>query len=181
MVSACLKLTAAAAFVFALPLGFAQESFSTEKTSQTPNDHVLHKLANCLQGDNVVSNYGNTTATTIAPLLDIRKVPIDQSERALINGLDQVIVSIAGTGYDSYGYLDYTGYNGDNIPASTAEISSFTFGIKADVTSDIYFAEVVNNRVRKVTVSTGIITTIAGTGDSGYNADGIPATTAWLN
>ncbi len=38
-----------------------------------------------------------------------------------------------------------------------------------------------NNRVRKVTVSTGIISTIAGTGTGSYSGDGGAATSAGLN
>ena len=44
----------------------------------------------------------------------------------------------------------------------------------------MYIAETNNNRVRKVTVSTGIITTIAGTGSTTYNGDGGAATSATL-
>ncbi len=36
------------------------------------------------------------------------------------------------------------------------------------------------NRIRKVTVSTGIITTIAGTGTQSYSGDNGPATSATL-
>jgi hypothetical protein len=44
----------------------------------------------------------------------------------------------------------------------------------------VYIADTVNNRVRKVTVSTGIISTIAGTGTSSYSGDNGPATSAAL-
>ncbi len=43
-------------------------------------------------------------------------------------------------------------------------------------------ADAYNNRIRKVTVSTGIITTIAGSSTSGsYSGDGGAATSATLN
>ncbi len=48
----------------------------------------------------------------------------------------------------------------------------------------MYIAEYNNNCIRKVTVSTGIITTIAGTGGTGtggYNGDNIQATAAKLS
>ena len=45
----------------------------------------------------------------------------------------------------------------------------------------MYIADTYNNRIRKVTVSTGIITTIAGTDDSSYSGDNGAATSAALN
>ena len=45
----------------------------------------------------------------------------------------------------------------------------------------MYIADDYNHRIRKVTVSTGIITTIAGTGTSSYSGDGGAATLATLN
>ena len=44
----------------------------------------------------------------------------------------------------------------------------------------MYIADQYNNRIRKVTVSTGIITTIAGTGTSSYSGDNGAATSATL-
>ncbi len=45
----------------------------------------------------------------------------------------------------------------------------------------MYIADTSNQRVRKVTISTGIITTIAGTGTSSYSGDNGPATSATLS
>ena len=42
----------------------------------------------------------------------------------------------------------------------------------------MYIADTYNNRIRKVTVSTGIITTIAGTGTGSYSGDNGAATSA---
>ena len=44
----------------------------------------------------------------------------------------------------------------------------------------MYIADYDNNRIRKVTVSTGIISTIAGTGTSSYSGDNGAATSATL-
>ena len=46
---------------------------------------------------------------------------------------------------------------------------------------NVYIADRSNSRIRKVTVSTGIITTIAGTGSAGYSGDNVAATSATLN
>ena len=45
---------------------------------------------------------------------------------------------------------------------------------------NVYIADYANN-IRKVTVSTGIITTFAGTGSGSYSGDNGPATSAELN
>ena len=45
---------------------------------------------------------------------------------------------------------------------------------------NVYISDRDNNRIRKVTVSTGIITTIAGTGTNSYSGDNGAATSASL-
>ncbi len=48
------------------------------------------------------------------------------------------------------------------------------------IIGDIYIADRSNHRIRKVVVSTGIITTIAGSSSSGYSGDNRQATAATL-
>ena len=46
---------------------------------------------------------------------------------------------------------------------------------------DIYIADTNNHRIRKIDAASGIITTVAGNGTSGYSGDGGPATSAMLD
>ncbi len=83
--------------------------------------------------------------------------------------LTGIITTIAGTGTSSY--------SGDNGQATSAALF-FPQGVNLDTYRNIYIADSGNNRIRKVTVSTGIITTIAGTGNSGYSNDNVQAASA---
>ncbi len=83
-----------------------------------------------------------------------------------------VITTVAGTGTASY-----TGDGG----AATAATINRPNGLNTDAAGNVYFADEDNNVIRKITVSTGIITTIAGTGATTFGGDLGPATAADLN
>ena len=72
-------------------------------------------------------------------------------------------------------------YAGDGGQATSAELHNPT-GVAVDpITGNVYIADNQNNRIREVTLSTGVITTVAGTGAAGYAGDGGAATGAQLN
>ncbi|WP_396271402.1 NHL domain-containing protein [Granulicella paludicola] len=71
------------------------------------------------------------------------------------------------------------GYTGDGAAATSAQIN-FATGVAIDSVGNIYIADQGNDRIRKVTLATGVISTIAGTGTAGYNGDNIAATSAQL-
>ncbi len=72
-----------------------------------------------------------------------------------------------------------TGYSGDNGPATNARLNK-PLGVSVAHDGSVYIADCNNNAIRRV-VPAGTITTVAGTGDGGYNGDGIPATAAKLH
>jgi sugar lactone lactonase YvrE len=75
------------------------------------------------------------------------------------------------------------GYIGDGGPARAASLnvpSYFGGHLTFDPTGNLYIADTYNNRVRKVS-PTGAISTVAGTGITGYTGDGGPASAATLN
>ncbi len=83
-----------------------------------------------------------------------------------------IIITVAGAG---------SSYSGDGQPATSAQISSDSFGVAVDRLGNLYIADTGNSRVRKVAAATGIITTYAGTGVAGYSGDNIPAASAEIN
>jgi sugar lactone lactonase YvrE len=91
----------------------------------------------------------------------------------------QCIFTVAGNGYMASS--GYGGYSGDGGPATAAEMY-FATGIALDPLGNIYISDQQNCIIRKVTKSTGIITTIAGhPGIQGSGGDGGPATASYLN
>ncbi|MFZ4797625.1 MAG: T9SS type A sorting domain-containing protein [Bacteroidia bacterium] len=104
-------------------------------------------------GNIYIADYGNHT---------IRKVTISTG----------IISTVAGNGIGAYG--------GDGSAATSANLYNPT-GVSVDGSGNIYIADNGNNRIRKITASTGIISTIAGNGAQGSGGDGSAATLANLN
>jgi hypothetical protein len=83
-----------------------------------------------------------------------------------------LIFTVVGTGQASY--------SGDGDVARRAELNQ-PFDIALDRQGNLYFSDANNHCVRRVGRDSGIITTVAGTGQAGYSGDGGPATSAQLN
>jgi len=83
-----------------------------------------------------------------------------------------IINTIAGTG--AYGY------SGDGGPATAATFSA-PCGLAIDTMNNVYLSDIDNSRIRMVNATTGIITTIAGNGITGYRGDGGPSDSAEIN
>ncbi len=124
---------------------------------------------------------GDSGQATAAALYQPYSLAIDDSGNIYIadesnNRIRKVTVStgiITTVAGDSNG----RGYSGDGGLAIHAELASPS-GVALDDSGNIYIADEINNRIRKVTKSTGIITTIAGSGKYAYSGDGGLADTA---
>lgn len=87
---------------------------------------------------------------------------------------NHAVTALAGTGT--------AGFSGDGGPATAARLDR-PMGIAAAPDGTVYIGEAGNERVRKVNPTTGVITTIAGTGNSSagpLSGEGGPATAADL-
>ncbi len=84
---------------------------------------------------------------------------------------DGLIRTFAGTGT--------AGNGGDGGPAAQAQLD-MPQGLAVDSTGNVYIADTLNHRVRRVSAD-GTITTVAGTGEAGYTGDGKSGRDARLN
>ncbi len=106
-------------------------------------------------GDVYIADTGNGRILKVTPVGSITKT-----------------TTVAGTGVN--------GYSGDGGPATSAQLNN-PYGVALDAAGNIYITDTNNQRVRMVSAATGIITTVAGTGRSGYAGDGGPSTSAQLS
>ena len=124
---------------------------------------------------------GDGSAATSAKLSSPRGIAFDAAGDLFIADTNNNVVrevavatgsisTVAGTGS--------AGYSADGGLATTAQLNSpWTVCIGTD--NSIYIADLANNRVRKVT--SGVISTVAGTGNRGFSGDNGAASSAELN
>jgi len=89
-----------------------------------------------------------------------------------INTKNGIITTIAGSGND--------GMTKDGVLATRAKLSN-PLGLAIDKNGDLFFVDRGTSRVRKIELSSGIVTTIAGNGKSGFSGDDGPAKDAKLS
>lgn len=86
-----------------------------------------------------------------------------------------LMTDLAGSGAPG---ASSAGFSGDGGPATAAKLNN-PIGVAVDAAGNVYFSDHDNQRVRKIDRA-GIITTIAGTGTTGFSGDGGPAINARL-
>ncbi len=90
----------------------------------------------------------------------------------MVSAKTGLITTLVGTGRPAY--------SGDEGPATSAALNEPTAVAIDESRGVLYIADQGNNRVRRVNFSRGVIDTIAGTGEAGYDGDGGPAAKATL-
>ncbi|MBX2906864.1 MAG: T9SS type A sorting domain-containing protein [Taibaiella sp.] len=151
------------------------------------NNHRIRKIntsgvISTVAGTGAPSFSGDGGAATAAGLNSPVGVAVDGSgnvyfsdranTRIRMISASGTITTVAGTGG--------VGYTGDG-GAATAATLNYPGGINVDASGNVYFADESNNVVRKITVSTGVISTVAGNGTAGYSGDLGAATSAKLD
>ena len=167
------------------PSGVAVDASGNLYIADTGSHHVRKVSAAGIittvagQGEEGYSGDGGPASS--AQLRSPSGVAVDQSGNLFIAdygndrirkiSIDGVITTIAGNGT--------SGYSGDGGPATGAQLSG-PRRVALDASGNLYVADLGNNCIRKISPG-GTITTVAGSGTSGYSGDGGPATSAKLN
>jgi uncharacterized protein (TIGR03437 family) len=164
------------------PLGLAVDARGNVFIADSANNRVIevsNGTPTVVAGTGAAGYAGDNGPATNAALSNPRGVALDNAGNLYIADHDNdvvrmvsaggIITTVAGNGVQAFG--------GDNGPAVNAELHHPN-GVAVDSAGNLYIADTVNERVRKV--ANGVITTIAGTGVETYNGDNVPAVNANL-
>ena len=139
-------------------------------------------IISTVAGSGKFSYGGDGGAATVAYINYPTCVTLDSSSNLLIaEGLNNRIRKVNA----STGIISTVAGNGNNSTlgdsgSATSAFIKYPKGVSVDVSGNIYIADYFDHRIRKVNANTGIITTVAGNGESSENGDGGPATAAKL-
>ncbi|MEW6753921.1 MAG: choice-of-anchor D domain-containing protein [Candidatus Latescibacterota bacterium] len=129
-------------------------------------DGGLTGVITTVAGDGSTTYWGDGIQATRAALWGPQGVAVDgqgnlyiaDTQHDRVRRVDRatgVITTVAGEGT--------WGYAGDGGPATTAHLARPT-GVELDAQGNLYIADYVNNRVRRIDALTGVISTVAGNG-----------------
>jgi uncharacterized protein (TIGR03437 family) len=166
------------------PEGVAVDAAKNLYVADTENN-VVRKISNGIitnfAGNGTAGSGGDGGAATSAQLKAPQAVAVDAAGNVYIADSgnsrvrrvspDGTISTVAGNGTPGYG--------GDGGAAASAQLYTPT-AVAVDASGNLYIADFNNSRIRKVSAA-GIISTVAGNGNSGYSGDGGPAANAQIN
>jgi sugar lactone lactonase YvrE len=113
----------------------------------------------------------NPYGLTIGPDRRLYFCDLDNQRIRRFDFETRLTITIAGDGQKAY--------RGDGGPAAQASLN-MPHEIQFDSAGNLYIAERDNHVVRRVDMGTGLIATVAGTGEPGFSGDGGPAVRAQL-
>jgi uncharacterized protein (TIGR03437 family) len=162
-----------------LPVGVTVDSSGNIYFTDTGNERVRKVssagIITTIAGNGFADNEGNGGAATSAKVNGPRGIAIDAAGNIYIaDTLNHVIRKINASGIISIvagNEAAGPGFSGDGKEATSAQLN-YPIDIAVDDIGNLYIADYLNSRIRRVAGSNGIITTIAGNGNLTYSGDG---------
>lgn len=173
--------------IMAQPVGVVVDSAGNVYISDTSNHRIRKVDTNGVMttyaGDGTPGFGGDGTRAVTAHLNSPRGLALDAAGNLyiadtasqkirVVNAATGIITTVAGTGT--------AGFSGDLGLATKAQLNA-PYAVALDAAGNLYIADYSNSRIRKVSKSSGVISTIAGNGRFGHAGDGGPGTSATLN
>lgn len=135
---------------------------------------------NTVAGNGIDGYSGDSGPATSALLNGPEGIAIDASGNLYIaDSANNRIRKVSGGTIATFAGTQTAGFSGDNGAATSAQLND-PEGVAVDAAGNVYIADSGNDAIRKVSTS-GTITTVAGTGQTGFSGDGGPATSAQLS
>lgn len=165
------------------PLGVAVDSAGNIYIGDTHNNRIREVVASTgnivtIAGTGVAGFSGDGGAATAALLSQPTAVTVDSAGNLYIADTgNHRIREISGATINTVAGNGDQFYSGDGDLATAAGLDSPN-GVAVDAAFNLYIGDTHNQRVRMVTYTTGKISTLAGTGDKAFSADGSAAAAA---
>ena len=163
---------------------YIADSFNNEIRKVTAATGTISTIAGSFYREGFPGNTGDGGLATSALLNQPAGLALDSAGNLYIaDTYDRVVRKItASTGIiTTVAGNGVWGFGGDGGPATSASLSD-PFALTIDSAGNLYIGDANGGRIRKVTASSGIITTVAGNGDeNGSSGDGGLATNAEID
>lgn len=159
--------------------------YATAGTIET----IAGKLTTSFGGDGgpaIDALFWHPNPSAIAPDGDIFIADFENSRVRLISAKTGIVNTFAGSGACPtdgpfpVATVCQGGFAGDGGPATKAALN-YPSAAVLDTEGNLYIADTINHRIRRVDAETGIIHTIAGNGANGFSGDGGPALSAEIS
>jgi sugar lactone lactonase YvrE len=156
------------------------------KASTGTIETIAGRFATSFAGDNgpaVDALFWDPVPGAVDAMGNVYIADFENSRVRMITAATKIVATIAGAGACSTSppplsvLVCQGGFGGDGGPASEA-VLNHAQSVGMDAEGNLYIADTINHRVRKIDARTGVIYTIAGNGASGFAGDGGTATAA---
>jgi sugar lactone lactonase YvrE len=150
------------------------EGLAVDATGTYIADRGEARIRKTIAGGNIISPPGGTAIGPAGVAVDPagNMYIADAGGNVLVKVSNGAATTIAGNGT--------SGAGGDNGLATNAQLNQPN-GVAVDNAGNVYIADTLNHKIRKITVATGVITTIAGNNSAGFAGDNGPSTSSVLN